>query len=150
MFKYLNIVLDCVFPPLCYSCFSHLEKDEKELSVCKTCAASIKIYTSLFCPICKSRIPVLEARLPKHPRCHPEADYLLAASSDFNIPVVRELIHTFKYRRIEKAIRPITELLIKPYLQKISGSGAGRGGAASTKTIFNTPHPQNKKPNRRV
>ncbi|MEK7479475.1 MAG: hypothetical protein AAB634_03015, partial [Patescibacteria group bacterium] len=122
MFKYLNIVLDCVFPPLCYSCFSHLEKDEKELSVCKTCAASIKIYTSLFCPICKSRIPVLEARLPKHPRCHPEADYLLAASSDFNIPVVRELIHTFKYRRIEKAIRPITELLIKPYLQKISGS----------------------------
>lgn len=42
------------------------------------------------------------------------------ACADFENPVVRELIHTFKYRKIEKAIHPITELLIKPCVQRMS------------------------------
>ena len=98
MFKYLNFFLDCLFPPLCYSCFQHLQKNEKQLSVCAKCASSIKI-----CPI------TFKTKL----------GFRLISCSSFDIPAVRELIHTFKYRKIEQAIHPITELLIKPCVQKV-------------------------------
>src|SRR3989344_3700207 len=91
-------VLDCLFPPLCYSCFQHLQKNEKQLSVCAKCASSIKI-----CPI------TFKTKL----------GFRLISCSSFDIPAVRELIHTFKYRKIEQAIHPITELLIKPCVQKV-------------------------------
>ncbi|MDP2703670.1 MAG: phosphoribosyltransferase family protein [bacterium] len=116
-------LLNIIFPPLCYACHSYLAKNEKELNVCAKCISSIKIWNGLFCPVCKSRQAIypepVEGLPLRRPPCHPRAPFTLAACSDYGNPAVKGLLHTFKYKKIENAIRPITELLIRPYIKTI-------------------------------
>ncbi|OGG42438.1 hypothetical protein A3A21_00750, partial [Candidatus Jorgensenbacteria bacterium RIFCSPLOWO2_01_FULL_45_25b] len=114
--------LDCLFPPVCFSCKTYLNtKKEKNLSVCEICVASIKVHFSLFCSACNSRLPanyqLKNLQTYKSP-CHPKELFALAPCGTYENKPVRELIHALKYREIRQAIHPITELLIKPYIQK--------------------------------
>lgn len=112
-----NLALDILFPPLCLSCNSHLDKSYKHKVVCSRCLDKIPVYDCLFCPVCLARVPE-----KKH--CHPKIRYLLAAATHYDNEIVKKIIWKFKYEGWLSAAEPLLELT-KSYLKKLPASGKG-------------------------
>ncbi|MBI3638586.1 ComF family protein [Candidatus Wolfebacteria bacterium] len=124
LIKAKNILLDIFFPPVCFACQKHLaertnadspakisnENSGEEAQnnfLCEECLLSIKLNNSLFCPVCRARIPEFEKI------CHFNSKYLLAAATNYNDPVIQNLIHYFKYKGFENIAPFLSEVLIK-------------------------------------
>lgn len=91
-------IADVLFPPICLSCRKRLRFPSFfSNEICDNCANQIEIHNSFFCPKCQSRLP--EARNT----CHPETHYILGSASSYSNEQIRELIHSLKYMRYEKA-----------------------------------------------
>ncbi len=104
--KLKNIILDILFPPICLSCKNLLLETEIKDKICTKCLESIQIYSSFFCPKCKSRIPNEEKS------CHKEIKFLLAPVTDYQNSAVKNLIWFLKYHKwqsIIKIIKPVIE-----------------------------------------
>ena len=106
------MVLDVVFPPICVACRKYLRADEKESPLCADCEAKIQINNGFYCPVCKRRLAT------PLKTCHLEIKFILAAATDYENPVTRELIQTLKYKNIRNSIKPIAKI-ITSYLDKL-------------------------------
>lgn len=70
----------------------------------------IKLNQTLFCPVCR-------ARLPNNSKiCHKNSQYKLGAATDYNNELVRRLIWRLKYRNKTRNVSLLGQILIK-YLQ---------------------------------
>lgn len=115
MFPFLskakNIALDILFPPICLNCQKPIT-DRNKL-ICEKCLNLIKFNNTLFCPVCR-------ARLPENERiCHFNSQYLLAAAGNYDDPVLQNLIHSFKYKYLA-GLSPILGEIILNYLNQLS------------------------------
>jgi ComF family protein len=110
--KLKDILLDILFPPICLNCEKTLLKEERDNAFCALCFSKIIVHTSLFCPICR-------ARLPENKKiCHKSAKFLLAAATNFDEPI-KNLIHQFKYGYWTRLIKPIGNILAA-YLENLT------------------------------
>lgn len=111
--KTRDIGLDILFPPLCLNCERYLERptagatETYNNSICDNCYNSIKLNSTLFCGVCR-------ARLPENKKiCHSGATYLLGAASNYDDPVLQNLIHYFKYKSFKNLAPLLGGLMIK-------------------------------------
>ena len=89
--KLKGLIFDILFPPICFSCQTALNRAEKEKRICNGCFSKITIHATLFCGICR-------ARLPENKKiCHKNSPYILGAATDYD-ETAKKLIHQFKYR----------------------------------------------------
>ena len=103
------IILDILFPPICLGCQSPLLETERDNRICQKCLGSIQIYSSFYCPKCKSRVPNEEKT------CHKEIKFLLAPAADYQNRAVKNLIWFLKYHRWQSIIK-VFEPIINNYL----------------------------------
>ncbi len=106
--KLKDIVLDIFFPPLCLNCQKYL--GSKGGVLCDDCQSLIKLNNALFCPHCLARLA------DGRKICHRDSQYLLAAASNYDNPVIQNLIHYFKYKSFQNIAPILGEILIK-YLE---------------------------------
>ena len=111
--KIKDVILDILFPPICLSCRNLLLDLEKENKICQKCLDSIQIYSSFFCPKCKSRVPDAEKS------CHKEVKFLLAPAADYQNQAVKNLIWFLKYHKWQGVMK-IIEPIINRYLDVLN------------------------------
>ncbi|MBI2515088.1 ComF family protein [Candidatus Wolfebacteria bacterium] len=123
--KTKNILLDIFFPPICLACQKLLttgparhRPEPKALAggpnklICDDCLSSIKLNTTLFCPVCRARLA------QNQPICHFDSPYVLGAAGNYDDPVLQNLIHYFKYKKFENIAPVLSEILVR-YLENI-------------------------------
>lgn len=111
--KAKSVILDILFPSICLSCKNNLSAPEKGNKICQKCLGSVQIYSSFFCPKCKTRVPGEEKS------CHKEIKFILAPVTDYQNPAVKNLIWFLKYHRWQSIVG-IIEPLINSYLDILS------------------------------
>jgi ComF family protein len=99
-----KIFFDALFAPVCAHCRKSVSDPENFL--CEECFKSAKINKTLFCPVCRARVP------ENRKICHFDCPYLLAAACDYNDPVVQSAIHYLKYKRIRSLSKRISEIIL--------------------------------------
>lgn len=110
--KIKEVVLDILFPPVCPNCKNSLREQEKDGSFCGHCLSKIFIHNTLFCPICR-------ARLPNNKKiCHKKSSYLLGAATNYDEPV-KALIRQFKYGYWTRLAKPLGNILAT-YLENLA------------------------------
>ncbi len=138
LIKAKNFILDILFPPLCLNCRKMLNTNQKLQTtdyglqtnlnqyLCNNCYNSIQLNTSLFCPVCRLRLADFAS--PKAGFVQPKAgnkkicghaNYLLAAAGNYDDPVIKNLIHYFKYKSFENLAPILGEILLN-YLKLIN------------------------------
>jgi len=115
MFPFLNktwnFILDVLFPPICVNCKKLLDKDEQ--IVCRHCISKISLNTTLFCPVCR-------ARLPENKKiCHFDCHYLLGAAGNYDDLILQNLIQAFKYKSVKSLAPVLTDLMLQ-YISHLS------------------------------
>jgi len=103
LIKAKNFILDILFPPICLNCKGGLTRNEY---LCDTCYNSIRLNTSLFCPVCR-------LRLAENKKICGHTKYLLGAAGNYNDMAIRNLIHYFKYNSFENLTPILGEILLK-------------------------------------
>jgi competence protein ComFC len=101
-----SFVLDTLFPPLCLSCGNHLV-GKFITPLCAVCESSIAFFDALSCPVCRARLA------DGVKICHNKSDYILAAATPYQNPVIQKLIWQLKYGRHQPAAEALGELLAK-------------------------------------
>lgn len=109
--KLKELVFDILFPPLCLICKTHLPQLEKERGICGNCFSKITIHSTLFCGVCR-------ARLPENKKiCHKKSFYLLGAATNYD-EITKNIIHQFKYQYWTR-LKNILEDILKIYLENL-------------------------------
>jgi len=90
--KTLTKVLDALFPPVCVSCKTAIQRQDDFL--CARCFDAISINTAFVCPFCSHRVVSFTGR------CHPNVPFLLAPATSFDGPI-QSLIHAYKYNHMQ-------------------------------------------------
>lgn len=93
--KIKKLFLDILFPDICFSCRRLLSENHSVL--CPDCLNSIVVNRTLLCPTCGGRLP------NNQPFCHRSEPFLLGSALSFHNFAVRQLIHAFKFSRLESA-----------------------------------------------
>ena len=112
LIKLKNLVLDILFPPICLSCEQNLLEDEKADDLCDKCLSKITIHTTLFCSICKNRLP------ENKKICHKNNAYLLGAITDYNYEI-KNIIHYLKYKKWRR-LSSVIKKILNQYLDKLN------------------------------
>ncbi len=114
LIKVKDIILDILFPSLCLNCRQYLQQSQntKNNYICADCHNSIQLNTSLFCPVCR-------LRLAGNKKICSHTKYLLGAAGNYDDPVIKNLIHYFKYKSFEN-LTPILGEIILNYLKLIN------------------------------
>lgn len=109
--KLKELIFDILFPPLCLICKNHLNSTEKERGACNSCFSKIAVHSTLFCGVCR-------ARLPENKKiCHKKSLYLLGAATNYD-ENIRNIIHQFKYQYWTR-LENIFEYILKIYLKNL-------------------------------
>jgi ComF family protein len=143
LIKWKNFILDILFPPICLNCKISLTRNEY---LCAACYNSIQLNTSLFCPVCRLRLAenkkICEcaAVIIKNDKNEIEHQYsyILAAAGNYDDPVIRNLIHYFKYNSFENLTPILGEILLK-YIKNCLP--AGRHGKLKIENFVIVPIP---------
>lgn len=98
-----NFILDALFPWHCLYCLK-----EGEEILCSECLKMIPILSDFQCPYCEKLITNFN-----HHCSHQNFIFALGAVSFYENPVLKKAIHTFKYQRILKTKKILTDLMIK-------------------------------------
>ena len=107
-----NFLLDLVFPRHCLGCGLLIGAKSGSL-VCVACFGKISLNPGIQCHVCGLRNPEGTCR-----KCRPKTALRGIYSAGFyHDPVLREMIHHFKYNSIESLQEPLAELLIA-YIKK--------------------------------
>lgn len=104
--KFLNLI----FPSACLNCGAAADNGAV---VCEKCFSEIKTNQTLFCGLCRARLPDAKKI------CHKNFPYILGAASEYGDETVRGLIHLLKFKYVKAAAEPLGELIAR-YLQTIS------------------------------
>lgn len=120
MFYYLikikDIIFDILFPPICINCRKHLSLSKYDY-LCDDCFNKIKLNSALFCPFCRARLAD-NKKICNHSKKIFPFPYFLAAASNYDDSIMRNLIYCFKYQKFEKLAPILGEIIIK-YLKNI-------------------------------
>lgn len=112
--KARDILWDVLFPPTCLNCQKPATDSENKL-ICRRCLCSININNTLFCAVCRARLPYNKKT------CHKDSPYVLAAATDYSDEPIRNLLRTFKYKSVKSLSFIIGEILTN-YLSRIAAS----------------------------
>ncbi len=110
-----SLLSNIVFPPLCIFCEIPLTEAEQRQNTCMRCMNKIPINSALYCADCGVRMS------NNKKICHFNTPYMLAAATQYNNELVKQLIKKLKYGNVRATIQPIRALLI-PYLRTIQPS----------------------------
>ncbi len=102
-----DIFLDLFFLSLCLSCEIVIAKTD--FGICADCHLQINIHDTLWCAICQARLANNEMI------CHEKAPCILAAASDYENPVIQNLIWQLKYQHRFSAAEIFGEILFRYY-----------------------------------
>jgi len=107
--KYIKtFLLDLIFPRFCLGCQKEMASKQSVL-VCDACFGKITLNSGVQCHICGLRISVPEG----HKKCHKKTPLRgLFAASHYENPILKEMIHRFKYQSVESLKKPLAELII--------------------------------------
>ena len=110
--NFKNLLLDLVFPRHCLGCKVELTSKQASL-ICEACFGKIILNSALRCHICG-----LRNNLGACYKCRSKTQInSLHAIGFYHDPILREMIHCFKYNSIESLKKPLTELMIS-YITK--------------------------------
>ena len=108
MFSLLYHILEMVFPTRCAGC-QKISGDGA--LVCQGCRSKILINQTLFCSVCRARLP------DNKKICHKDGRYLLGAATSYD-GTIKNLIWDFKYNNRRKAADFLAELVLE-YLNRV-------------------------------
>lgn len=109
-----SIILDILFPPVCLGCQKYLEK--KDDFICDDCYCSIKLNNTLFCPVCQARLAENKKICNHGSEKSNEFPYLLAAASNYDDQIIRNLVHCYKYKNFN-GISAVLGDILNDYVQ---------------------------------
>lgn len=110
-----NFILDCLFPVYCLGCGRFLKSATKSY-LCPDCQNKIPVNSGVFCPLCFKRLAGANIRRCPHSDKKSSLDFLGVAASYEN-PLIRELIHKYKYGFAKEISWTLAKILIH-YLEK--------------------------------
>jgi ComF family protein len=93
-----NFIFDCLFPIYCVNCQSFIPA-AKQLYLCDNCLDSIVINSGFICPICFRRVVDFKKCLHSNKKSHLD---FLGSALFYDHPVIKNLIHQFKYQYIKE------------------------------------------------
>jgi ComF family protein len=103
-----NFLLDLIFPRYCLGCKKEMASKQSVL-VCDACFGKITLNSGVQCHICGLRISVPEG----HKKCYKKTPLRgLFAASQYENPILKEMIRQFKYQSVESLKKPLAELVI--------------------------------------
>jgi len=120
MTKVGNFLLDLLFPAKCFGCASPKGKRNETGFLCRDCGAKIPVYSWLFCPVCHQKL-VLGQPCPTHKYKTPLQG--VGIVSDYQNPLLRQLIWSFKYEFLESLAEPLADLASHYFDLAIKPSG---------------------------
>jgi len=103
-----NFISDCLFPIFCLNCGVFIKAEERRY-LCSNCFKNINIYSALFCPICLKRIGVLKKCYHSNKKSYLD---FLGCATEYNNPLVKNLLHCFKYQFIKEIGLTLSDILI--------------------------------------
>jgi ComF family protein len=109
-----HLMADCLFPIYCANCHNFLPSHEKSY-LCLKCFSQIPLYSSLFCPICLKRLAEFKKCEHSHKKSYLD---FLASATDYENPIIKNLIHQYKYQYIKEIRFTLAKILIA-YWEKI-------------------------------
>jgi ComF family protein len=118
---FMNILREIFFPRRCLGC------GMRGISgvLCNPCFATIPLNGSLFCGLCRARLPYGKKI------CHLDFPYILGAAGNYDDPLLQKLIHALKFKHNREAAAPLGSLLAG-YVERILFDPAGS-------TVFAVP-----------
>ena len=116
LIKIKDAIFDILFPPICVNCRKYITQSKQKITdiselICAECLTRIKINTSLFCPFCRARLAD-NKKICNHSKKNFPYYYFLAATGNYDDPILRNLIHCFKYRKFENLAPLLGELTV--------------------------------------
>lgn len=115
-----DTVFDILFPPRCLNCRKNVKSGNV---LCEACAGSVSLNQNLFCGKCQARLPggASAKAGPATIRsiCHRDFPYLLGAATQYDTPVIKNLIHGLKFGYVKNAAKPLAEFLIE-YIENLA------------------------------
>jgi len=91
-----------LFPAQCIACSSYLNDPHL---LCTKCMLAIPIESGVYCAVC-------EKRLSSFSICHQSPLGIIGYATSYQIPLVRDLIHLFKYEQVETAVVDLGTILV--------------------------------------
>lgn len=111
LIKFKNLILDILFPALCLHCQKQLSGRDKNNGICNDCLSKIAIHATLFCPVCRNRLP------ENKKICHRDCKYLLASATNYD-DIIKSIIHAFKYKKWSHLQYPLKDI-VNTYLDNL-------------------------------
>ena len=110
----VRFLTDILFPRQCVACGKSVACE----TICEPCLHTIPLSQTLFCALCKARLP------GGRKVCHKNAPYILGAAASYKNPALKELVRQLKFKGVRDAADPIAELIAQ-YLTECRVSWAG-------------------------
>ena len=112
-----NFLLDLIFPRHCLGCGKEITPKQASRScgtpVCNACFGKITLNSGVRCHVCGLRNGKGACK-----KCRNKTPLKgLFTASQYENPILKEMIHLFKYQSIESFKKPLAELIIN-YLEK--------------------------------
>lgn len=98
-----NLFLDTLFPWECLICH---KETEFNYPLCKDCFLKIQLFNQFICPVCQKRLfnPLKS--------CHFHPLQALGVVGLYEDEILKEAIHTFKYKKIKNLVIPLASLML--------------------------------------
>lgn len=112
LIKLKELILDLLFPPLCIHCQARISHGNSNPVFCLNCEKKIQIHSTLFCPVCKNRLP------NNINTCHKSSKYLLAAVTNYEEPMKSAIQH-LKYDGWTRVLGSLKKYL-QGYIESLS------------------------------
>lgn len=98
-----NLLLDALFPWECLFC---QKESEFNYPLCKNCFLKIQIINEFICPVCQRRL------FNPQKACHFSPLKALGFVGFYEDEILKETIHTFKYKKVKNLLIPLASLMI--------------------------------------
>ncbi len=107
-----TFILDLIFPRYCLGCEKEMTSKQASL-ICDACFDKIALNSGIQCHICGLRNAKGTCK-----RCRQKTPLKgLLTAGQYENPILKEMIHLFKYQSVESLKKPLAELIIN-YLKK--------------------------------
>lgn len=99
--RLLRAIADLFFPFQCIACNTYTEQ---ERMLCDKCLPILPIENGIHCPVC-------DKRLIAFTKCHPSPLTAIAYATSYTNPLVRDLIHAYKYEGVSTCVNDLGQIL---------------------------------------
>ena len=103
--KIKEFLLDLLFPPVCVGCGRGIPTNIKVSYLCFDCESKVGIRDPFYCSVCGNRLPT------ENLTCHEYSGFRLGAATDYENPLVRQLIWQLEYAKQTATARSLAYLL---------------------------------------